>query len=119
MKELKHINMLIFKRNTGDVAVQLLVFVVVQMMAKVMVTVLSITYCSIMIIRTILTMMRMVCFIPNHSNHVNGGCDTFQMFPMMMRMMRKRRIGYQTQMMILMTAVKPFRGSAHLLYATH
>ena len=111
--------MLIFKRNTGDVAVQLLVFVVVQMMAKVMVTVLSITYCSIMIIRAILTMMRMVCFIPNHSNHVNGGCDTFQMFPMMMRMMRKRRIRYQTKMMILMTAVKPFRGSAHLLYATH
>ena len=102
-------------------------FVVVQMMAKVMVTVLSITYCSIMIIRAILTMMRMVCFIPNHSNHVNGGCDTFQMFPMMMmmmmmimmRMMRKRRIRYQTKMMILMTAVKPFRGSAHLLYATH
>ena len=29
MKELKHINMLIFKRNTGDVAVQLLVVVVV------------------------------------------------------------------------------------------
>ena len=77
MKELKHINMLIFKRNTGDVAVQLLVFVVVQMMAKVMVTVLSITYCSIMIIRAILTMMRMVCFIPHHSDHVNGGCDTF------------------------------------------
>ena len=67
MKELKHINMLIFKRNTGDVAVQLLVVVVVQMMAKVMVTILSITYCStisskIMTIRTILTMMRMVCF---------------------------------------------------------
>ena len=58
MKELKHINMLVFKRNTGDVAVQLLV---VQMMAKVMVTILSITYCSITIIRTILT-MRMVCF---------------------------------------------------------
>ena len=34
MKELKHMNMSIFKRNTGDVAVQLLVFVVVQMMAK-------------------------------------------------------------------------------------
>ena len=31
------------------------------------------------------------------------------MMMMMMRMMRKRRIGYQTQMMILMTAVKPFR----------
>ena len=62
--------------------------------------------------------------MPHHSNHDNGGCDTFQTFPMMMmmmmmRMMRKRRIGYQTQMMILMTAVKPFRGSAHLLYATH
>ena len=53
MKELKHINMLVFKRNTGDVAVQLLVVVVVQMMAKVMVTSLSITYCSIMTIRTI------------------------------------------------------------------
>ena len=61
MKELKHIDMLIFKRNTGDVALQLLVVVVVQIMAKVMVTILSITYCSIMIIRTILTMMRMVC----------------------------------------------------------
>ena len=62
MKELKHINMLIFKRNTGDVAVQLLVVVVVQMIAKVMVTILSITYCSIMTIRTILTMMGMVWF---------------------------------------------------------
>ena len=62
MKVLKHMYMLIFKRNTGDVAVQLLVVVVVQMMAKVVVTILSITYCSIMIIRTILTMMRMVCF---------------------------------------------------------
>ena len=62
MKELNHINMLIFKRNTGDIAVQLLVYVLVQMMAKVMVTILSITYCSIIIIRTILTMMRMVCF---------------------------------------------------------
>ena len=61
MKELKHINMLVFKRNTGDVAVQLLVVVVVQMMAKVMVTILSITHCSITIIRTILTMTRMVC----------------------------------------------------------
>ena len=63
--------------------------------------------------------------MPHHSDHDNGGCDTFQTFPMMMmmmrmvRMVRKRRIEYQTQMMILMTAAKPFRGPAHLLYATH
>ena len=37
----------------------------------------------------------------------------------MVRMVRKKRIEYQTQMMILMTAAKPFRGPAHLLYATH
>ena len=114
MKELKHINMLVFKRNTGDVAVQLLVVVVVKM------TILSITYCSIMTIRTIWRWWEWFAFMPHNSNHDNGGCDTFQTFPMMMmmmrmRMMRKRRIGYQTQMMILMTAVKP----AHLLYATH
>ena len=112
--------MLVFKRNTGDVAVQLLVVVVVQMMAKVMVTILSITYCSIMTIRTIWRWWEWFAFMPHNSNHDNGGCDTFQTFPMMMmmmmmmRMMRKRRIGYQSQMMILMTTVKPFRGSAHL-----
>ena len=60
MKELRQMNMYIFKRNTCDVAVQCSAVVVV--VDKMMVTILPITYCSRITVRLILTMMRMVCF---------------------------------------------------------